>query len=86
MWLRARLTRGDSMTRGHYLQSGDKQRGRAGWLEHLQETSPRHGPAHAPGELKLHPGLPSALADERLPGGARPEPPRGGIGGAPSHA
>jgi len=58
------------MTRGKYLDSGDKQTGRAGWLEHLQETSPRHGPAHAPAERKTQPGLPSALADERLPGKA----------------
>lgn len=49
---------------------GNLGRGRAGWLEHQQETSPRHGEEHAEGERVDAPSLPSALADERLPGHA----------------
>jgi hypothetical protein len=52
---------------------GRETRGRAGWLEHLQETSARHGITHDAGEREEAPLLPSALAEERLPGRA-PEP------------
>ena len=56
---------------------------RAGWLEHQQETSPRHGESHAEGESEEAPNLPSALADERLPGRAPPPTPRS-VSGAPA--
>lgn len=58
------------MTRGEYLHMGNIRTGRAGWLEHQQESSPRHGAFHAEGERSDAPDLPSALADERLPGRA----------------
>ena len=68
------------MTRGEYLGMGMKEQGRAGWLDHLQETSPRHGAKHAAAERANSPDLPTGLADERLPGRA-PEPaPRGEAG------
>jgi hypothetical protein len=74
------------MTRGEYLDMGTKEHGRAGWLDHLQETSPRHGPKHAAAERASSPDLPSALADERLPGRA-PEPaPRAEAGQPAVHA
>jgi len=36
------------MTRGKYLDQGAKRRGRAGWIEHQQEDTPRHGRPHDP--------------------------------------
>ncbi len=69
------------MTRGDYLGMGTKAHGRAGWLDHLQETSPRHGAAHAEPERAQSPALPTALADERLPGRV-PEPAPRSFGGS----
>lgn len=37
------------MTRANYLESGKQECGRAGWLEHLQETSSRHASPHEVG-------------------------------------
>ena len=70
------------MTRGDYLDMGNDRRGRAGWLEHQQESSPRHGAFHAEGERPDAAVLPSALADERLPGRAAPPRAVGGLFGA----
>ena len=69
----SQITTGDSMTRGEYLDSGLTNQGRAGWLERLQESSPRHGKDHDAGARTTEPQLPSALDEERLPGRA-PEP------------
>ena len=71
------------MTRGEYLCMGRENRGRAGWLEHLQETSPRHGITHDAGEREEAPHLPSALAEDRLPGRAVEPAPRQVAMGAP---
>lgn len=70
------------MTRGEYLHMGTIRKGRAGWLEQQQESSPRHGAIHDEGQRPEAPGLPSALADERLPGRALPPRAVGGTFGA----
>ncbi len=70
------------MTRGEYFDMGTIHKGRAGWLEHQQESSPKHGAFHAEGARRDAPDLPSALADERLPGRAPPPRAVGGHFGA----
>ncbi len=49
------------MTRGKYLSQGAKRRGRAGWIEHQQEDTPRHAVAHDP---PARPALPMRPLDE----------------------
>jgi hypothetical protein len=70
------------MTRGEYLDMGIVRKGRAGWLEHQQESSPRHGAFHAEGARRDAPDLPSALDEERLPGRALPPRAASGLFGA----
>lgn len=83
----SQITTGDSMTRGEYLDSGLTNQGRAGWLERLQESSPRHGKDHDAGERSTEPQLPSALDDERLPGRApEPAPRQEALGDGPAAA
>lgn len=36
------------MTRARYLDQGAKRSGRAGWIEHQQEDTPRHVRPHDP--------------------------------------
>jgi len=63
------------MVRAEYLDSGIQRQGRAGWIEHLEEDSPRHGVVHDPPARKDLP-MRELAAAAHLDGEPAARPPR----------
>lgn len=64
------------MTRAKYLDQGAKRRGRAGWIEHQQEDTPRHTRPHDPAARAALPMKPLEDGEPDKPAGPAADQPR----------